>query len=89
MTKQPLIEFFIDTYNKEAYQNILSIINTCNIDDVDEKYNVHVTRIHEDGEDCHYFYLKGSWDAYKCFMMPSSVNNQDPKYHYSLAHYEE
>lgn len=87
--KEKKIEFFIDTYNKKAYQNILSIISINNIDDVDEKYNVHVIRIHEDGEDCNYFYLKGSWAAYNCFLQPLKANTEDPRYHYSLSHYEE
>lgn len=88
MTKQPQVEFFIDTYNKTAYQHILSIINAGNIDAVDEKHNVQIINVQDDDETS-YFHLKGSWEAYKTFLQPHGENNKDPKNHYSLTHYAE
>jgi hypothetical protein len=88
MTKQPHVEFFIDTFNKAAYQHIQSIISVGNVDDVDEKYNVHIVNIQHDDETS-YFHLKGSWEAYKTFLHPHGVNTKDPKNQYSLTHYQE
>lgn len=90
--KNNKIEFFIDTYTKEAYDHILSLISINNADDVDARFNVQLLHNHEDSEDCRYLHLKGTWEAYKVFIAPPKMDLNKPDnacYHYSLCHYEE
>jgi hypothetical protein len=89
MTKEKKIEFFIDTYSKEAYELVMNTIYVCNSDDVDEKFNVRLLQKVEETENCTYLHLAGTWAAYRCFVHPPGVNTKDPKNFYSLTHYEE
>lgn len=89
MTKETKIEFFIDTYSKEALELVMSTIYVCNSDDVDEKFNVTLLQKIQESDDCMYLHLTGTWAAYKCFAFPHGVNTQEPKYRYSLTHYQD
>lgn len=82
------IEFFVDTSSVEAYQYILELITSCNMEKLTE---VKVLHLHSDG-DAHYFHLWGSWEAYEFFHKRPVVDLNRPenkKYIYSLTHYEE
>ena len=86
------IEFFIDTHNIEAFNYITGLIQECNSKN---DQSVQLVKLHEDGPGAHYFYLKGTWDAYETFLTPQRTYRIDldlpenRKYCYSLTHYEE
>jgi hypothetical protein len=87
--KEKKIEFFIDTYSKEALELVMNTIYVCNSNDVDEKFNVSLLQKIQESEDCMYLHLSGSWAAYECFLLEPGIHTQDPKYRYSLTHYED
>lgn len=89
MTKEKKIEFFIDTYTKEALELVMNTIYVCNSDDVDERFNVRLLQKIDESADCVYLHLAGTWAAYQCFVHPTGVNTKDPKNFYSLTHSEE
>ena len=87
--KEKKIEFFIDTYSKEALELVMNTIYVCNSNDVDENFNISLLQKIQESEDCTYLHLSGSWAAYKCFLLEPGINTKESKYHYSLTHFEE
>lgn len=92
------VEFFIDTYRKEAFSYVMELVDRINDPkevrgDHTTHYDVAVKNVHSESEDVKYISLRGTWDAYRVFLRnDSKVDLNLPeyyKYHYSLTHYEE
>lgn len=95
------IEFFIDTYRKEAFSYVMEMVERINDSkeirgDHIKNYAVTVKNVHsESGDDIKYLSLIGTWDAYEMFLRYPNEGKIDLdlpenyKYHYSLTHYAE
>ena len=77
------IEFFIDTYNEDAYDHIVATVLVNN-----SRTNI-ITQIvndHQDG-DSHFLTLEGTWDSYRSLMPPGDEKGDHLSY--SIHHYYE
>jgi hypothetical protein len=95
------VEFFIDTYRKEAFSYVMDLIGRLNdpkeiLGDHTKNYSVTVKNVHSESEgDIKYLSLIGTWDAYNMFLRHPNESKIDLnlpenyKYHYSLTHYAE
>jgi hypothetical protein len=95
------VEFFIDTYRKEAFTYVMEMVERLNDpkeirSDHTRCYTVNVKNVHSESEgDIKYLSLIGTWDAYNMFLrhpIESKIDLNLPenyKYHYSLTHYAE
>lgn len=89
---QKIIEFYIDTYRVEAYNHIMETVAAFNEGDVDKRYQVKIVKDAEIDSQLHCFCMRGTWDAYRLFLITPRVDLNLPEnnmYHYSLSHYEE
>jgi len=94
------VEFFIDTYRKEAFSYVMELVERLNDpkeirSDHVRSYDVSVKNVHVESEDVKYLSLIGTWDAYRIFLRhpeKAGLNLDLPenyRYHYSITHYAE
>ena len=77
-----LIEFFVDTTNKEATSYIYKIIEECKTAGLP----IYLMKDHQEG-DVVSFYLKGTIKTYEKFIPEHNGSNTPEKFHYSLEHF--
>jgi hypothetical protein len=65
----------------EDSPTFFNFIHSLNEDDVDQKFNSHILKEFDDLNGYYNYLIKGTWEAYKCFIGQAFVK--------SLEHFEE